>query len=645
MSNVSRWVLFVLTVAMMFGGGRSSAQDVISGVPRTVIGSAVTVERAVNDALGLRASSVQSLRFRGGAGSRVMTDVEVDGAVWTLDLVPYSVRGDAFEVLVPDADTGELLTFPMPPPSTYRGIVRGMDGVDVRASFANGRLRALIHTPEGLIGIQPISDAGVVANRSAHVVYRAANGTGLTGRSCGTVNVAVPGGGMPVGTPAAAGTGLRVCDLAIDADFSFFRRHASDVIATVQDIEDVINGVEPIYEVPEIGITYEIATVIVRTVSGTYTTSDANGLLCQFRSRWNGIPESGIRRDTAHLFTGRDLNGSTVGVAFVGSVCNVIANAAMCSRFGNIGYGLSESLFLGATYSERVALTAHELAHNWNAQHCTGPSCNIMCANIGACSRDITTFSAASASVVSAFADSRTCLSDLINPITLPFSDSFASSGQPDGTRWSFNRGGNVTTTAVGEPSGPRSLNLDAAVSSGALPFQRDEIRSNFMLLGGEVGVVFSYHTEHRGVAAGGQLVVEYWSSDRRWVELNRLTSDGTDQTTFAAHFHFVPPDAYHDEFRIRFRTEVDGFGEDWFVDDVELKAGCTPFGDVNNDFVVDTSDLQCILDALNGDVVRCSFADADISPCGGNGVVNLFDILGVVRSLRGDPQCSGSCG
>ncbi len=644
MPGIMGRALVVLMMAVSVGGGRAVAQggNVVGagGVRR-----AIDVSQPVNDALGLRASSIQSLRFRGGDGSRLVTHIEMDGAVWTLDLVPHSVRGDSFEVLVPAADTGELLTISMPPSATYRGTVRGMAGVEVRASFVGGRLRAVIHTPRGMIGIQPVSDAGVIGDRSAHVVYRADDGSGLAGRACAADGVAISQVGMARGGPTAAGTGLRICDLAIDADFDFFRRNRRDVVATVQDIEGVINGVDPIYEVPEIGVTYEIATVIVRAVSGTYTTSDANGLLCQFRSRWNGFPESGIRRDVAHLFTGKDLVGSTVGVAFVGSVCNVNASTATCAGFGNIGYGLSESLFSGVTYAERVALTAHELGHGWNAQHCTGPTCNIMCASIGACSSDITAFSPTSASVISGFADSRTCLGELSNPLALPFVDAFTFSGQPDAARWSFNRGANVTTTAVGEPSRPLSLNLDASVSSGALAFQRDEIRSNFMLLGGEVGVLLSYRTEHRGVVAGGQLVVEYWSSDRRWVELNRLTSDGGDQTAFDAHSHFVPADAYHDEFRIRFRTEVDGFSNDWFIDDVEVKAGCQQFGDLNHDFVLDTSDLQCILDGLSGDFGSCSFSDADVSPCEGNGVINLFDILAVVRSLRGDAPCPGSCG
>jgi hypothetical protein len=58
----------------------------------------------------------------------------------------------------------------------------------------------------------------------------------------------------------------------------------------------------------------------------------------------------------AELFTGRDLSDPVIGIAFAGFVCNSNAYSVV----QNIG-----------GFSCRTDLTAHELGHNWNANHCS----------------------------------------------------------------------------------------------------------------------------------------------------------------------------------------------------------------------------------------------------------------------------------
>ena len=62
--------------------------------------------------------------------------------------------------------------------------------------------------------------------------------------------------------------------------------------------------------------------------------------------------------------------------------------------------------------TSRVGLTAHELGHSWNAGHCSGSACRIMCSSLGGCSRNITSFGSTSISRISSFRNSRTCLSN-----------------------------------------------------------------------------------------------------------------------------------------------------------------------------------------------------------------------------------------
>jgi len=93
------------------------------------------------------------------------------------------------------------------------------------------------------------------------------------------------------------------------------------------------------------------------TDNGTLTSSDASTLLTnQFRSYMTSgagadLPFQGL----AHLFTGRDLDGNTVGIAYLNVLCSSFA-----------GYGVNQNLNNDTTSS---LVFAHELGHNYSAPH------------------------------------------------------------------------------------------------------------------------------------------------------------------------------------------------------------------------------------------------------------------------------------
>ena len=66
-------------------------------------------------------------------------------------------------------------------------------------------------------------------------------------------------------------------------------------------------------------------------------------------------------------------------------------------------------------------------------------------------------------------------------------------------------------------------------------------------------------------------------------------------------------------------------------------------YGDVNNDGIVDLSDIFCVLDAFAGNFGFCALANVDISPCDGDEVIDLFDILEVLNAFGGQDTCG--CG
>ncbi len=343
-------------------------------------------------------------------------EFSLDGAGLTISLRRYSVRADGFQVLVPGVN-GELVEVQAPPVQTYRGHVVGVEGSAVSASLNDDGVTAMVHLPdETVLAVQPVSDAVSNAPRGWHAIYFADSvnpGPWLCGNDDlhgAQINPRPPrpeAGSeqrRPEEGPSSVEESDRIVDLYFDADVEFYQANGSSVDATVLDIERVINAGDLIYR-RDAGITQWIWGIIVRTGEpDPYSGSTAATLLCEFRTFWNANYDN-RSRDTAHLMTGRNLSGNTIGLAWTGVVCNREGIGTNCRANDNLAYGLSQSRYT-TTWSLRVSLTAHELGHNWNAGHCDGDNdCRIMCANNGACSGVVTSFGSRSRGAITTYKD------------------------------------------------------------------------------------------------------------------------------------------------------------------------------------------------------------------------------------------------
>ncbi len=349
-----------------------SAQVPASRLPITETTSARFLAPELIASLDLGLATAQSFELP----ARLVDDVArfeaiIAGEVHTVELWPHSMRDENFELLVQRAD-GSYESVEPAPIATVRGHLVDLPDSIVAGQILDGSLTATIYLGNGLptFGIQPMRDVDMTAPASSHVVYD--SGDRLPRDvTCGTDD-------MLAGAPSDGGTFLgtvetQVTDIAIDADTQFYNLNGSSVNNTQLDIENVMNGVEAHY-IDDVGISYNITTIIVRTTEpDPYTTSSSGGLLGEFQNHWNSEQQA-IQRDVAHLFTGKNLTGSTIGVAYLNTICS-LAQA----------YGLSQSRFSN-NYNSRVALTAHELGHNWSAPHCNGlAGCQIMCSGLGGC--------------------------------------------------------------------------------------------------------------------------------------------------------------------------------------------------------------------------------------------------------------------
>ncbi|HEX9766951.1 MAG TPA: M12 family metallo-peptidase, partial [Nitriliruptorales bacterium] len=352
--------------------------------------------------LGVLDATVQRIALPETAGAPIVTSIVIEGAPRTLLLDPVSLRAPGFRLLVQGQD-GELQQVSPAPPATYRGTLPEYPGSVVSGSLLDGGLTGslLLRPGDAPFGIQPLSALESSADPAEHVVYDSRD-QAPTDATCGVPTLALPhaegSDEATSGAPGGGATSVRICEIACDADFEFYQSKGSSVANVQADIENILNGVENIYS-SDVEVLYQITTIVVRTNSSDpYTTASPGGLLDEFQIEWNQN-QNGVQRDVAHLFTGRNLSGSTIGIASLGVICTI-----------NNAYGLSQSNFSGS-FTFRVGLTAHELGHNWSAFHCDGQGdCKIMCSGIGGCG-PVTSFGSSAISSILGKKASVNCLS------------------------------------------------------------------------------------------------------------------------------------------------------------------------------------------------------------------------------------------
>jgi len=490
---------------------------------------------------------VQDLVLPASRPAEFSVSIRLDGALHRLELSPYSLRAEDFRLVVQD-ESG-FHDVPAPAPATYRGRLAGDAGSDVRVSWIDGRLNGTVTDGFGQRwGIQPAAAADPTLPRSAHVVYSELDVRAHAG-TCGLVDDGP--GGAPA--PSTEGSGLKIAQIAFDADVEFYAINGQSVVNTTNDIENVLNAMESIYE-DDVQVTFELTAIVVRTAEpDPYSQVVPGNLLNQFTSEW-AVNQGGFKRDLTHLMTGKNLQGSVIGVANLGALC-----------MG--GYGLSQSRFSN-NFTSRVGLTAHEVGHTMGSPHCDATqSCFIMCSGLGGCSNNVTLFGPFAQNQITTGVAASPCVKDLPAPLAPPFLDDFESGGF-DPSRWIHVDSTTIEFSPLLEPSGVASAVLDA---QSAQPAKQADIRTNEILLGDGSAWILSYYVNDNGVDAGEELVVYYSDATESWVELDRVTSDGVVDTNFELRSVPLPPAALHDGARVRFHSQVDQFNDNWHVDDVRI--------------------------------------------------------------------------
>lgn len=164
---------------------------------------------------------------------------------------------------------------------------------------------------------------------------------------------------------------VRVITIATDADPEWVARYGTNsnsIIATF------LNTAEALFDA-QFNIRFRLVAQHLYASNSPYTSTDVGGLLAQFVTNLENATNFGFTRDTYrsgialnHLFTGKDLDGGVVGMAYIGVAC---ASPAL-------SYGVTQ--YYGDILTPMIL--AHELGHNLGAYHDTNDKTGLMYPNI-----------------------------------------------------------------------------------------------------------------------------------------------------------------------------------------------------------------------------------------------------------------------
>jgi len=296
-----------------------------------------------------------------------------------------------------------VIELPPVEPFTYSGWLSDRPDSRVRFSILEGSFVGSVRHGSEVFIIEPVSAFDPEAPADLYVVYDARDVIATVGASCGTVDrdedLGVPDTGGPMGMQDC-----RTARIALAADHSMVSNYAGSVENARRRLLTVMNQVDDFYRDYRIEIAYEVAAIFISnsTAADPWSTSnDSPTLLGSFRT-WgnNGGFGPGVSYAVASLWTRRDIansgNTAVIGEAYMGAVC------------GTNRYNINEQSSMTASIWLPAICQAHELGHNWNAQHpSSSDRVHIMSASI---SEDNTEWDNGAISRITAHKSSRNCL-------------------------------------------------------------------------------------------------------------------------------------------------------------------------------------------------------------------------------------------
>jgi len=366
---------------------------------------------------------------------------------WDLQLVPNNIRGEHYQITTPETGTRDASKQPI---ITFQGYLASNPGSLSALTVDEDFLYGYIKQQNGEFFIEPLSYFIRGAAPNLFVVYNTQDVIEKEGATCGVQEMEKNvdrqqeyiDNTVVDDDPAKSVLACHEIELAIASDFLMFQKYGS--VAGVENHNiGVMNNVGTNYD-DEFFHSYEfvIVTQFVSDCSSCdpWTNSTDPGLLLDDFRSWGNGGNFGVTFDIGQCWTDRNFDGGTIGLAWVGAVCNSFRYHVLEDFTANAGF-------------LRV-LTAHEIGHNCNSGHDAAGSPFIMAPVVSTS----TTWSANSINVIDAYLQTRInngCLgscgsSNPIPPIA-DFSADVQDGCAPLTVEFTDNSGGGLATSWLWE--------------------------------------------------------------------------------------------------------------------------------------------------------------------------------------------------
>ncbi|MEO0724788.1 MAG: PKD domain-containing protein, partial [Bacteroidota bacterium] len=279
--------------------------------------------------------------------------------------------GGAF-IRFTESETGRLDSSPATRTSVFRGSVRASDGTSGEAVFTFDEQFVLGRWDEEGITyfLEPLWRFVPDADHELYVVYKEEDAI-MPLNYCGTE---IPGReedsehdhnrahqrGFGQAPQRSVGECLLV-ELALASDFELYQDFNNNATSVENFMLNNLANVQTNYDDEfDDEILFEVVTTYIATCNATscdpWTNStNAGTLLESFRNWGQGGGFGGVTYDVATLWTGRNFNGGTIGVAWLSGLCT------------SLRYNTCEN-FSSNSQTLRV-LWSHELGHNFGSGH------------------------------------------------------------------------------------------------------------------------------------------------------------------------------------------------------------------------------------------------------------------------------------
>jgi hypothetical protein len=276
-------------------------------------------------------------------------------STFNIILEPHDLRAPGYRA-EEELPGGVRRALPDATTRTFRGIAPGFPDSEARFSVRDGAVEGVILTPGEWYYFEPLQNFSSNSDPAEMVVYRRSDIRLEALGVCGTTLAHRIGEAREhvESLMLVAAAGMNTAQVATEADYEYVTASggASAANATILDVLNQVDGIYSTELSVSLQVIYQHAW---STADDPYSSTSASTMLGEFRDHWNANFYM-TPFDLAHMWTGKDMDGSTIGIAYLSVVCDA----------RTYSYGISQRF---TSSPGKYILTAHEIGHNFGASH------------------------------------------------------------------------------------------------------------------------------------------------------------------------------------------------------------------------------------------------------------------------------------